>query len=141
MEISIIDGSKYFKGLLILIRQDRKVTDSEIDLMKRIGKSLGFEKTFCENAIHEILDNKHIKDDVPVFSNIEIAKRFIKDGLSIANSDVDVHEAEETWLRSAAESNGIDSKWFKDEREKAEDRHRMPRHLEVEKLTIVHKHA
>ena len=141
MKISILDGSKYFKGLLILIRQDRRVTDSEIELMKHIGKKLGFEKTFCENAIHEILDNKHVKDDVPVFSDSEIAKKFVKDGLAIASSDVEVHKDEESWLKKAALSNGLDEKWFMEEMEKAEDRHHMPAHLEVDKIHVTHKNT
>ena len=83
MNISIVDGSNYFKGLLLLIRKDRKVSESEIHLMQRIGKILGFEKEFCDTAITDILENTYIQDEIPLFSTKELAEKFIKDGLSI----------------------------------------------------------
>jgi hypothetical protein len=138
MRIKIIDGSNYFRGLLLLIRQDRKIAESEILLMKRIGKTLGFEREFCENAIHEILDNKHIPDTTPEFSSIELAKKFIKDGLAIAHSDEEVHPSEEEWLRMTAINNGVDADWFEDECSNAIARSHLPEHLEVDSLTVTH---
>ena len=84
MDITILDRSFYFKGLLLLIRKDHKITDSEIELMKYIGKILGFEPSFCDNAIQNILENKYILDETPIFSTKEIATLFIKDGLYLA---------------------------------------------------------
>ena len=95
MKITVLDGSNYFKGLLLLIRKDHKITESEIQLMKRIGKTLGFEPKFCDNAIHEILENKYIVDVTPEFSTKEIAIKFIKDGLTLAFSDNEAHPSEE----------------------------------------------
>ncbi len=138
MTIRIIDGSKYFKGLLLLIRQDRKVTETEKNLMMRIGKSLGFEREFCINVIHEILDNVHISDEIPEFSSKELAKKFVIDGLAIAVSDVEVHPDEEKWLRTAAERNGLDSEWFMEEFAKASLRKELPENLEVESLSVKH---
>ena len=63
MKITVIEGSNYFRGLLLLISKDRKLTEPEIILMKRIGKALGFEKDFCNDAIHEILENKFVLND------------------------------------------------------------------------------
>jgi hypothetical protein len=57
MKIARVDASNYFKGLLLLIRKDGKVTTAEKEPTKCIGKSLGFEKQFCDNAINEILEN------------------------------------------------------------------------------------
>ena len=138
MRIKIIDGSNYFKGLLLLIRQDRKITESEKLLMKRIGKTLGFEREFCENAIHEILDNKHIPDTIPEFSSIELAKKFIRDGLAIAHSDSEVHPLEEEWLRQTAMNYGIETSWFEDECRKVSGSKHLPEHLEVDSLTVTH---
>ena len=84
MKIPLIDRSNYFRGLLLLIRKDRKVENPEIQLMKQIGKTLGFEPAFCENAITSILENKYILDETPIFSTKEIATLFIKDGLYLA---------------------------------------------------------
>jgi hypothetical protein len=107
MRINIKDGSEYFKGLLLLMRKDRKVSDSEILLVKRLGKRLGFEESFCHNAIMEILENEYIKDAVPEFSSKELAIKFIKDGFTLTLSDKESHPSEVEWLISAAAKNGI----------------------------------
>lgn len=136
MNISVTDGSNYFRGLLLLMRQDNKVTEAEVSLMKRVGKSLGFETKFYEKAIEEILENTYIVEVPPQFSTKELAEKFIADGLSLALSDGEVHHSEEAWLRSAVEKNGIDASWFEQERAHAIDRKQLPLHLQVEHLRV-----
>ena len=138
MKLSIIDGSNYFKGLLLLIRKDRKIVPAEIILMKRIGKTLGFEAEFCDNAIQEILDNRFIVDAPPEFSTEDLAVKFIKDGLALAHSDGEIHPEEEEWLRSVAEKNGIDPEVFSRERGAAARGTKFPGRLEVDDMTVVY---
>ena len=138
MNITVRDGGNYLKGLLLLIRKDRKITDAEVHLVTRIGKTLGFERTFCENAIGEILENKYIVDEPPVFSTMELAKKFIKDGLALASSDNEVHPSEEEWLWSTAEANGLEGSWFRQERANAAHRHPLPFSLEADSLTVAY---
>jgi len=107
MNISILDKSLYLKGLLLLISKDKVITESEKKYVMEAGKSLGFEEKFCENAINEILENDHIENTPPKFSNREIAKYFIIDGLTIALSDYDLHAEELKWLSSTASINDI----------------------------------
>jgi hypothetical protein len=137
MKMTLIDRSNYFKGLLLLIRKDQKTTQSEIDLMKRIGKILGFEKTFCANAIDEILANPYIIDEPSCFSSKEIAVKFIKDGLSLAFVDNNFHTHEEQWLRSTAEKNGLGLDFFSQEMENARSRKGYLDRLEADDLTVV----
>ena len=118
----------------MLIGKDRKVVEQEIGLMKHIGKTLGFEKGFCERAIQEVLENKYIVDRPPEFSTQELAMKFIKDGLSVAFCDDELHPFEEEWLRSTAEKNGVDAEWFVREREYHARRTETPAHLEVDDL-------
>jgi hypothetical protein len=108
MTITVKDASEYFKGLLLLISKDRKVSDAEADLLKRIGKVLGFEKEFCDSAIQDILDNTFVVDEPALFSTSELAMKFIKDGLTLAAVDGEVHGFETTWLKAVAEKNGLD---------------------------------
>ncbi|MBI5476682.1 MAG: TerB family tellurite resistance protein [Ignavibacteriales bacterium] len=136
MEITVIDRSNYFKGLLLLIRKDSQITESEIQLMKRIGKTLGFDPEFCENAIDEILENKYIVDMPPEFSSKELAIKFIKDGLAIAFSDNAVHPSEAEWLKAAAEKNDLDLSWFHQVCVSAETGRQLPTHLEVDDLIV-----
>ncbi|MCU0452575.1 MAG: TerB family tellurite resistance protein [Bacteroidetes bacterium] len=106
--ISVLDGSSYFKGLLLLLRKDNKMSTPEVDLVLRVGQSLGFEREFCENAVREILENEHIVDAPPKFSSPELAAKFIKDGLRIASADNELHPSELQWLWQTAEHNGLD---------------------------------
>ena len=136
MKISVVEGSNYFKGLLLLIRKDRKIAESEVELMKRIGKALGFGKEFCDNAIRDVLENEYIEDAPPKFSTEELAIKFVKDGLLLAFSDNEFHPSEEEWLRSTAEKNGLDMKWFYEERQVSTTMRGLAAHLEVEDLTV-----
>ncbi|MFN0158157.1 MAG: hypothetical protein ACKVRP_08825 [Bacteroidota bacterium] len=137
--ITVREGSDYFRGLLLLIRKDRKISEPEIILMKRIGKALGFEKDFCDNAIQEILENKHVSIEPPKFSTNDLAMKFIKDGLMLADSDNEIHAFEEAWLKTTAENNGIDVEWFIREKEIAAGKRRdLDDHLAMDDLTIEH---
>lgn len=108
MHITILDRSNYYRGLLLLARKDRRISEVEVSVMMRIGRTLGFDQEFCQNAIHEILENKHVDTSPPVFSSSELAGKFLKDGLTIAAADGALHEEEEAWLRATARANGID---------------------------------
>ena len=123
MIMTIQEGNNYFRGLLLLIRKDHKVTDEEVALMMRVGKSLGFAKSFCETAISDILENRYILDKPPVFSRHEIAQKFITDGLIIAQCDHTIHANEEQWLRLIAEANEIGSEWFLHEQKRIAQAH------------------
>lgn len=117
MKISTQEGSEYFRGLLLLISKDRVITESEITLMKRVGRSLGFDKEFTQEAIDSILENTYITSDLPHFSSEDLSRRFIRDGLSIARSDNGIHRVEAEWLQAVAAHNGIDPEWFITEKE------------------------
>lgn len=137
MKISIIDGSNYFKGLLLLIRKDHQVTDPEVKLIKHIGKSFGFDQEFCDGAIRDILKNECINETPPVFSSKEIAAKFIKDGLAIAYSDHDqIDKFEEDWLKLIAEKNDIEPKWFKQEQQDAIKRNIPLGKMEADDLKV-----
>jgi hypothetical protein len=137
MNISVIDGSNYFKGLLLLIRRDNKISKYEHVLMTRIGKTLGFEEKFIENAINEILKNKHINTEPPVFSSRELAEKFLKDGLILAASDNNVHPHEEAWLFSIADKNEIDKEWLRIEKNNILQNEKHARKLEVDNIKVV----
>jgi uncharacterized tellurite resistance protein B-like protein len=136
MKITVLDASNYFRGLLLLVRKDREISDSEMQLMKRIGKTLGFEREFFNNAIQDILENKYIVDAPPEFSTKELAIKFIKDGLTIAFSDDEFHSSEKEWLRSTAEKNGLELTWFREQSANASNRKQFSSHMEVDDLTV-----
>ena len=138
MDISVIDGSSYFKGLLLLIRRDNKISKEEQSLITRIGKTLGFEKKFVENAVNEILDNKHISTDPPVFSTKELAEKFIKDGFTIAVSDKKIHPHEEAWLYTVANENKIEKELLIKLKKNILENGRNSRQLEVDSIKVLY---
>jgi hypothetical protein len=99
---------------------------------------LGFEKEFCDNAIHEILENKFIVDAPPEFSTKELAMKFIKDGLRLASTEDELRAPEEEWLKSTATKNGLGLDWFSRERQNTRRTKRTDTHLEVDHLTVEH---
>lgn len=106
------DRSNYFKGLLLLIGKDFVISKEERSLLKSIGKTLGFENKFIENSIINLLENQYIVDEPPEFSNKEIAKIFIRDGIKLAISDKELHPFELEWLKDAVKVNDLKPQWF-----------------------------
>lgn len=136
-KISVREASDYFRGLLLLIRKDGMITEQEKKLVNRIGTSLGFEKYFCETAIHEILENEHVSIDPPIFSSKDLARSFIKDGLLIAEADKEFHGFEEEWLHTTAVKNGIDIEWFYREKDLVAGRNiQIEDSLEVDNISV-----
>ncbi|MEN8193865.1 MAG: hypothetical protein ABFS12_13670 [Bacteroidota bacterium] len=112
MQIDYYDKSIYFKGLLLLIKRDRVIENPERKLMQDVGKFLGFEKDFIQDSIDDVLDNKYLTEDIPVFSNKTIAESFLLDGLKLSFSDNDFAPEEVEYLTEVAKQNGLDTDWF-----------------------------
>jgi len=111
MKISLMDRSLYFKGLMLLIRKDRAVGEGERVLMMRIGRLFSFERGFCREVIDEILTNRHVVDEPPLFSEPAIAHCFLQDGLKLALVDGQIHDKEWQWLKAIAARNHLDQSW------------------------------
>lgn len=111
MKISLLDRSLYYKGLMILIRQDREIHEKEKKIMMSIGKKLGFDRKFCAKTMEDILVNHYITDAPPRFSKAGVARSFLLDGLKLSAADGRIHEAEISWLTTVAQSNGLADFW------------------------------
>ncbi len=112
MEIPQLDRSSYLKGLLITARKDKQLNETEITIIKNLAKRLGFSLDFFEETIAHLLENKYITEDPIKFSNKDIAKSFIEDGLKLALSDQIMTDNELSWLKETAKENGFDEDWF-----------------------------
>ncbi len=121
---------------MLLIRKDHKITETENILLMRIGKSLGFDPEFCERTINEILNNNFVEDTPPVFSDKDLAVKFIKDGLAVIFSDNEIHPAEENWLIATAEKNDIDIISFSELKKEYSIRQQSSPKLEVDDLIV-----
>lgn len=114
MNFTLLDRSNYFRGLLLLAAKDKKLSDSEISIMQIVGSSLGFEKSFYEESIKNLLENEYISNDPPKFSNRIISERFIMDGFKLALSDTNLDPDEIKWLKKVAQTNSLGQDWFSD---------------------------
>ena len=112
MKLSRLDRSKYYRGLLVLVRKDRLIHRRERDLMIQIGKLLDFDPRFCEAALDELLKNPSITDEPVVFSKREIAESFLTDATALACADEEIHPHELACLRSVAAANGFTEEWL-----------------------------
>ncbi|MCW9096483.1 MAG: hypothetical protein OQJ93_03760, partial [Ignavibacteriaceae bacterium] len=88
------------------------LAESEITIIKKLAARLGFSSDFFEETISHLLENKYITEEPIKFSNQEIAKSFLEDGLKLALSDEITTEKEMSWLRDTANENGIGEAWF-----------------------------
>ena len=111
MKITLMDRSLYFKGLMLLIRKDRAIGEGEKVMMMRIGRLFSFERRFCQEVIAEILTNRHVVDEPPLFSEPAIARCFLQDGLKLALVDGQIHDKEWQWLKATAARNHLDQSW------------------------------
>ncbi|MDP3831904.1 MAG: hypothetical protein Q8Q47_11580 [Ignavibacteriaceae bacterium] len=112
MELNLIDKSNYFKGLLILIRKKKAVTESTRRTVKRIAAVLDFDQDFVDSSIKNLLVNKNIVEAQPKFSDCRLAESFIKDGLRLALSDGVLNLLQVQWLAITAEKNNLSKQWF-----------------------------
>jgi hypothetical protein len=112
MELNLIDKSNYFKGLLILIRKKKAVTESTRRTVKRIAAVLDFNQDFVDSSIKNLLVNKNIVEAQPKFSDCRLAESFIKDGLRLALSDGVLNLLQVQWLAITAEKNNLSKQWF-----------------------------
>ncbi|MCX7875325.1 MAG: hypothetical protein N2321_04045 [Melioribacteraceae bacterium] len=118
MEISAQDKGKYLRGLLILIGKDHLILENEKNWFYKLSSILGYDKAFCKTILKELPENEFLIKDPPKFSNKEIAKAFIIDGIHLAFTDNKMHPNELEWINIIAEINGIDILYGMNEYEK-----------------------
>ncbi len=128
------DKSNYFKGLLILIGKDKHISKIERKNINELAGILGFDREFCDDAISELLENEYIIEEPPVFSNPDIARAFIIDGIKIAFSDNELHIFELNWLKSVADKNSIETQWCIEKYEEYKKDQRINAGFEVRKF-------
>ncbi len=112
MDINVLDKSKYLKGLLVLSRKDNYLSKKEREILKQVGKSLGFEKRFIESAINDLMVNEYLTEEPPKFSGKFVAESFIKNGVLLAISDGKLDKREIEFLWNVALINNISKEEF-----------------------------
>lgn len=106
-EIPYKDRSEFLRGFLILIKQNKNVSEYEREMTMVIGKYFGFDEEFCKDSINLILENEYVSDAPPRFSNKLIAKYFVTESFNILNQIHKLSSDEINWLRKTAEANQL----------------------------------
>lgn len=112
MNMSQLEKSNYFRGLLVLVGKDRIVDPTERALMIAVGQTLDFDPRFCEAAIDDLLRNRYLTDEPILFSMRQAAECFLRDAIRVAIVDSALHPQELKWLRIIARTNGLPMKWL-----------------------------
>jgi hypothetical protein len=112
MNLSLLNKSNYYKGLLVLLRRDRIIDAREKELMLQMGGVLDFDRRFCEAAIDDLLSNAHITRKPVIFSDERIKKCFFRDALRLAFVDGYLHPMELRWLKTVARANNQSNQWL-----------------------------
>jgi hypothetical protein len=107
----IIDNSNLLRAILILVGKDKNIWDYEKHIFIREGMALGYDKEYCENTIHTILQNPYINLEPPVFIYKETALKFLQLGTSIIQQDVRPHPKKIQFLEIVAYLNDLKSYW------------------------------
>ena len=118
MELTLIDKSSYLKGLLIVAKKDKQLTEPEKKIIRDIAVKLGFATDFYEDTLRSLLANKYILENPVKFSQKKIAESFIIDGMKLAFADNMVSDVEIDWLKLTALENGIEESWFEEKLKK-----------------------
>ncbi len=115
MNIPLIDKSSYLRGLLILARKDNHISSIQKAIILDAGKKLGFSSSFCEEILNNLLHNECLCEDPIKFNSYAVAQSFIADGLKLTCSGKSIIDAELNWLRSSAQNNSVNMRWFEEQ--------------------------
>ena len=107
MELTFKDRGEFLRGFLILAKKDNKISVHEKSMAMIVGKYFGFEDTFCEESIDNILENEYISESPPIFSNSNIAKFFVEECFDIIRQMDVVKENQRSWLQETLDINGL----------------------------------
>ncbi|HET55143.1 MAG TPA: hypothetical protein ENN33_07985 [Ignavibacteria bacterium] len=111
MKFNLFDKSNYFRGLLIVIRKNKTVTESASRTVKRIAAVLDFNQDFVDVSLKNLLVNEYIVEEPPKFSDCLIAEIFIKDAINLALSDGILSLLQIQWLMNTAQKNNLSKQW------------------------------
>jgi hypothetical protein len=115
MQPNIKDKSDFLKGLLVLAKKDRNLSLEERSILKNAGNKYGFASEFIEESLFHLLQNRHLSEEPIKFSDNEMARDFISEGLKLAFCDNENPSSELSWLKQVAEINQVELTWLENE--------------------------
>ena len=91
MKIPDVDRSKYLRGLLIVARMDKQISESDNKIITNTAKHLGFSSDFYDEVLNTLLFNEYICNDPVSFETSYLAKHFLTDAIKLAGTNKNSH--------------------------------------------------
>lgn len=107
-ELTYKDRSEFLRGFSVIMRKNNCSNVDEMTMFSIIGKSLGFEKEFCDISLEHLGINKYISEKPAVFTDKQIAEFFINDITKLLFHSNSMSDAVVEWLRQTAKANEVD---------------------------------
>ena len=114
MKIPDVDRSKYLRGLLIVARMDKQISESDKKIITNTAKHLGFSSNFYEEVLNTLLFNEYICNDPVSFETSYLAKHFLTDAIKLAGINKSLCDEEIIWFKDTASINMVESDWLED---------------------------
>ncbi len=114
MKIPAVDRSKYLRGLLIVARMDKRISESDKKIITNTAKHLGFSSNFYEEVLNTLLFNQYICNDPVSFETSYLAKHFLTDAIKLACSNKNLCDDEISWFKDTAFLNMVETEWLED---------------------------
>ena len=114
MQIPVEDRGKYLRGLLIMVKMDKVISEMDRTIIIGTAKHLGYAPDFYEGILSTLMINEYIGSEPITFDSTNLAKHFLIDAINLAGTNKNLSNKKLNWLKSTASMNLVDRNWFEE---------------------------
>ena len=114
MQIPVEDRGKYLRGLLIMVKMDKVISEIDRTIIISTAKHLGYAPDFYEGILSTLMINEHIGSEPIMFDSANLAKHFLIDALNLAGTNKNLSNEKLNWLKNTASMNLVDRNWIEE---------------------------
>lgn len=103
------DKGQYMKGLLSMLKFNRKLDPAAVEFVEWKGTRLGYSRDFCTDVIGQLYENKYIGSEPVVFSSRTAALNFIEDLLELFARSPEPFVEKIEFIKRIAERNNLNA--------------------------------
>jgi hypothetical protein len=114
MQIPVEDRGKYLRGLLIMVKMDKVISEMDRTIIIGTAKHLGYSPDFYEGILRTLMINEHIGSEPIKFDSTNLAKHFLIDAINLAGTNKNLSNEKLNWLKNTASINLVDRNWIEE---------------------------
>jgi hypothetical protein len=114
MQIPVEDRGKYLRGLLIMVKMDKVISEMDRTIIIGTAKHLGYAPDFYEGILSTLMINEYIGSKPIMFDSTNLAKHFLIDAINLAGTNKNLTNEKLNWLKNTASMNLVDRNWFEE---------------------------